>query len=100
MKEVAFIIEQSYQNLVLESLRIFEFQIFGTDEISAIFDKVAHDMEVQMRPIMNNPTSPLVAALPSLLEAVYLARQSREVVTALALLQKVQLIRVSYYIIG
>ncbi|CAH1779661.1 unnamed protein product [Owenia fusiformis] len=61
---------------------------FTTDEITQIYDKIILEMEVHLRAVMANPTSPQVAVLHSLRESVLLARNSREIVTAVALLQK------------
>jgi hypothetical protein len=78
------------------------FQSFSTDEITQIYDKIAHDIEQYLlsQCALSQQPSPLVQSLPSLLEAVLLARNSREIVTALALLQKVSSAVVCLYSYG
>ncbi|XP_064641680.1 CCR4-NOT transcription complex subunit 1-like isoform X3 [Lineus longissimus] len=65
-------------------------QSFSTDEITQIYDKIAHDIEQYLlsQYAISQQQSPLLQSLASLLEAVLLARNSREIVTAIALLQK------------
>ncbi|KAI8491153.1 CCR4-NOT transcription complex subunit 1, partial [Branchiostoma belcheri] len=61
---------------------------FATDEITQIYDRIISELEQHLHAILAPPTNQQVAAMHSLLEAVILARNSREIVTALALLQK------------
>ncbi|CAM1310304.1 CNOT1 (predicted), partial [Pycnogonum litorale] len=63
---------------------------FGSsvDEISQIYEKVVNELDNLIRGIMAAPTNPQVLALHSLLEAAHIARNSREIVTAISLLQK------------
>ncbi|XP_070574645.1 LOW QUALITY PROTEIN: CCR4-NOT transcription complex subunit 1-like [Ptychodera flava] len=61
---------------------------YATDEITQIYDKCAADIEQYIHAAVAPPNNPHVQAMHSLLEAVLLARNSREIVTALALLQK------------
>lgn len=61
---------------------------YGSDEIVHIYDKIASELESYIQSCMAPPSNPQVAGLHSLLESVILARNSREIVTALALLQK------------
>jgi CCR4-NOT transcription complex subunit 1 len=61
---------------------------YVTDEITQIYDRIARDIEQHLHAIIAPPGSAQVAVLHSLLEAVLLARNSREIVTALGLLQK------------
>nr|XP_006813651.1 PREDICTED: CCR4-NOT transcription complex subunit 1-like [Saccoglossus kowalevskii] len=61
---------------------------YATDEITQIYDKCAGDIEQYLQCTVATPNNPLLSAIHSLLEAVLLARNSREIVTALALLQK------------
>ena len=60
---------------------------YATDEITQIYDKIAREIEQHLQSVP--PSNPQVVQLHSLLEAVLLARNSREIVTALALLKKV-----------
>ena len=61
---------------------------FATDEITDIYNKLAREIDNHIHTVMAPPSNPQVVALHKLLEAVILARNSREVVTALALLTK------------
>ena len=55
-----------------------------------IYDKMARDIEQHLQHIMNVPaTNPLYAQMTNLLETVLHARNSRDIQTAIALLQKV-----------
>lgn len=58
------------------------------DEITEIYNKLGREIDTQLHAIMAPATNPQVIALQKLLEAVVMARNSREVVTALGLLQK------------
>ena len=58
-------------------------QTYATDEITQIYDKIAREIEQHLRLAISPPNSPQVQALRGLLEAVILARNSREIVTAL-----------------
>lgn len=59
------------------------------DEISQIYDKVVAELENYIRGTMAPNSNLQVATLHSLHEAVHLARNSREIGIAIALLQKV-----------
>ncbi|XP_046333509.2 CCR4-NOT transcription complex subunit 1-like isoform X5 [Haliotis rufescens] len=62
---------------------------YAPDEITMIYEKIARDIEQHLQQMMGIPAgSPMGSQLHSLLEAVLLARNSREIVTAIALLQK------------
>ncbi len=63
-------------------------QSYVTDEITQIYDKIACEVEQHLHAIMVPVSNPLKASLHGLMESVLLARNSREIVTALALLQK------------
>lgn len=65
-------------------------QAWATDDVAQIYDKCIADLEQHLHAI--SPTlamNPLTQALRSLLEAVVLARNSRDGIAALGLLQKV-----------
>lgn len=65
-------------------------QAWATDDVAQIYDKCIADLEQHLHAI--TPTlamNPLTQALRSLLEAVVLARNSRDGIAALGLLQKV-----------
>ena len=64
------------------------FQPSATDEITQIYDKMARDIEQKLRSIVTPMMNAQVVALHNLLEAVLVARNSREIVAALVLLQK------------
>ncbi|XP_032816690.1 CCR4-NOT transcription complex subunit 1 isoform X5 [Petromyzon marinus] len=64
-------------------------QQWGTDDITAVYDKCIAELEHCLHTLPGTVAmNPHVAAMQSLLEAVLLARNSREIVTAVALLQK------------
>ncbi len=81
----------------MQSLKMFIFlfhlQSYATDEITQIYDKIAREIEQHLHTVMAPPSTPQVQALHSLLEAVVVARNSKEVSTANALLQKVQFVQ-------
>ena len=55
-----------------------------------IYDKMARDIEQHLQHVMGVPaTNPLYAQMTNLLETVLHARNSRDIQTAIALLQKV-----------
>ena len=57
-----------------------------------IYDKMARDIEQHLQHIINVPaTNPLYAQMTNLLETVIHARNSRDIQTAIALLQKVSI---------
>ncbi|XP_064466564.1 CCR4-NOT transcription complex subunit 1-like isoform X2 [Ornithodoros turicata] len=62
----------------------------GVDDMGHLYDKVIAELEQQVHSLMSTvaPSNPQVAALHVLHEAVLLARNSRDAVTALVLLQK------------
>ncbi|XP_013418035.1 CCR4-NOT transcription complex subunit 1 [Lingula anatina] len=60
----------------------------ATDEITAIYEKIATEIDNQLKQIIAPQSTAHVAALHGILDAVVLARNSREIVTALSLLQK------------
>ena len=64
------------------------FQTSATDEITQIYDKMAREIEQKLRSIIVPIMNQQVAALHNLLESVLVARNSREIVAALVLLQK------------
>ena len=66
-------------------------QSYATDEITQIYDKCVQEIEQHLHALMQAGASTQhIQVLQMLLEAVVLARNSREIVTALALLQKVR----------
>lgn len=64
-----------------------------TDETTQIYDKLISELEILTHNLMP-PNNPHVVALHSLIEAVILTRSTREVSSAMALLQKVD---IKYY---
>lgn len=65
-------------------------QSYATDEITQIYDKCVSEIEQHLHAlIQSSAQNQHMQVLHTLLEAVVLARNSREIVTALALLQKV-----------
>ncbi len=67
-------------------------QSYATDEITQIYDKCVQEIEQHLHALMQaGASSQHIQVLQLLLEAVVLARNSREIVTALALLQKVSI---------
>ncbi|KAK2193621.1 hypothetical protein NP493_11g11020 [Ridgeia piscesae] len=64
------------------------FQTSATDEITQVYDKMAREIEQKLRSLVVPIMHPQVAALHNLLESVLVARNSREIVAALVLLQK------------
>ncbi|XP_020559839.1 CCR4-NOT transcription complex subunit 1 isoform X6 [Oryzias latipes] len=64
-------------------------QAWATDDVAQIYDKLIADMEQHLHAIPPTLTiNPLTQALRSLLESVALARNSRDGIAALGLLQK------------
>lgn len=61
-----------------------------TDETTQIYDKLISELEILTHNLMP-PNNPHVVALHSLIEAVILTRSTREVSSAMALLQKVDI---------
>lgn len=61
-----------------------------TDETTQIYDKLISELELLTHNLMP-PNNPHVVALHSLIEAVILTRSTREVSSAMALLQKVNI---------
>ena len=57
-----------------------------TDEITQIYEKVGREIEQNLQNLMMPPSNPLIAQLHQLLEAVVMARNSREVNSATMLL--------------
>lgn len=69
-------------------------QAWATDDVAQIYDKCIADLEQHLHTITPGlAMNPLTQALRSLLEAVVLARNSRDGIAALGLLQKVSLFR-------
>lgn len=65
-------------------------QAWATDDVAQIYDKCMADLEQHLHAIPPAlAMNPLTQALRSLLEAVALARNSRDGIAALGLLQKV-----------
>lgn len=66
-------------------------QAWATDDVAQIYDKCMADLEQHLHAIPPAlALNPLTQALRSLLEAVALARNSRDGIAALGLLQKVE----------
>lgn len=63
-------------------------QSFSTDDITQIYDKVIAELDRYIQSLMAIPANPQAAALHSLREGVFLVRTSREIVTAVTLVQK------------
>lgn len=63
-------------------------QPYAADEISQIYDKLISELEILLHGVIA-PGNPHLTALHNLLEAVLVARSTREVTSAVALLQKV-----------
>lgn len=63
-------------------------QPFATDEAAQIYEKLINELDILTHGLMQ-PNNPHVVALHSLLDAVHLTRSTREVSSAVALLQKV-----------
>lgn len=59
-----------------------------TDETTQIYDKLINELEIMTHNLMP-PNNPHVVALHSLIETVILTRSTREVSSAMVLLQKV-----------
>ena len=67
------------------------FQSYAVDEITQIYDKCMSEIDQHLQAISQvMPQGQHVQILHNLLEAVMVARNSREIVTALACLQKVR----------
>lgn len=65
-------------------------QAWATDDVAQIYDKCMADLEQHLHAIPPSlAMNPLTQSLRSLLEAVALARNSRDGIAALGLLQKV-----------
>lgn len=65
-------------------------QAWATDDVAQIYDKCIADLEQHLHAIPPSlAMNPLTQALRSLLEAVAVARNSRDGIAALGLLQKV-----------
>lgn len=66
-------------------------QAWATDDVAQIYDKCMADLEQHLHAIPPSlAMNPLTQSLRSLLEAVVLARNSRDGIAALGLLQKVK----------
>lgn len=66
-------------------------QAWATDDVAQIYDKCIADLEQHLHAVAPGlAMNPLTQALRSLLEAVVLARNSRDGIAALGLLQKVR----------
>ncbi|CAL1280479.1 unnamed protein product [Larinioides sclopetarius] len=61
-------------------------QPYATDEMSQIYDKLINELEILLH--ATNHSNPHILSLHSLLEAVIMARSTREMASAVALLQK------------
>lgn len=72
---------------------MFMLQTYGTDELGAVFEKIANDLDHYLQNIIGNqaviPSSCQVGSLHNLLEALIIARKSRDAMSAVSLLQKV-----------
>lgn len=69
-------------------------QAWATDDVAQIYDKCMADLEQHLHAIPPAlAMNPLTQSLRSLLEAVALARNSRDGIAALGLLQKVEQLR-------
>ena len=65
-------------------------QAWATDDVAQIYDKCMTELEQHLQSIPHTLTmNPQTQALRSLLEAVVVARNSRDAIAALGLLQKV-----------
>jgi CCR4-NOT transcription complex subunit 1 len=68
-------------------------QTYGTDELGAVFEKITNDLEHYLQNIIGTqgviPSNCQVGSLHSLLEALMIARKSRDAISAASLLQKV-----------
>lgn len=71
----------------------FCLQTYGTDELGVVFEKITNDLEHYLQNIIGNqgviPSNCQVGSLHSLLEALMIARKSRDAMAAASLLQKV-----------
>lgn len=71
-------------------------QTYGTDELGAVFEKIANDLDHFLQNIIGNqaviPSNCQVGSLHNLLEALIIARKSRDAMSAVSLLQKVSYI--------
>lgn len=68
-------------------------QAWATDDVAQIYDKCMADLEQHLHAVPPAlALNPQTQALRSLLEAVALARNSRDGIAALGLLQKVRLV--------
>lgn len=65
---------------------------YGTDELGAVFEKIANDLDHYLQNIIGNqsviPSNCHVGSLHNLLEALIVARKSRDAMTAVSLVQK------------
>ena len=70
------------------------FQSYPTsEEVMQIYDKMARDIEQHLQHVIGVPgTNPLYAQMTNLLETVLHARNSRDVQSSMALLQKVRVV--------
>lgn len=69
---------------------VFQQQAWPTDDVAHIYDKCISDLEQHLHAIPPAlAMNPQTQAIRSLLEAVVMARNSRDGIAALALLQKV-----------
>jgi hypothetical protein len=75
-------------------------QTYGTDELGAVFEKIINDLEHYLQNIIGNqgviPSNCQVGSLHGLLEALMIARKSRDTMSAISLLQKVRCVIVLY----
>ena len=62
---------------------------YMADDITVIYEKVLLEMDAHLQVLLAPPSSPLVAQLHSLREALLMARNSRDIIYASTLLQKV-----------
>ncbi len=79
--------------------RAFVLQTYIPDEVTQIYDKIGHEIESHLSMAMAQAataSTPQVATLQSLLEAVRVARSSKELSVANALLQKVRGVQARY----
>lgn len=69
-------------------------QTYGTDELGAVFEKIANDLDHYLQNIIGNQSviqsNCHVGSLHNLLETLLIARKSRDAMTAVSLVQKVR----------
>lgn len=63
-------------------------QSYPTDDVTQIYDKVSSELDNYVHSIIAPANNPQAIALHSLMEAIFMARNSRDVLPALSLLRK------------